>query len=74
MSVGKQLKRDNESKADAQICLTCPLPYCTGTAKCFRSRKKMLNQERTTSEQRGTVGELSKTGTGGEQVESVVKR
>lgn len=59
MSVGKQLKRDNESMADAQICLTCPLPFCTGTDKCFRSRKKMLKQERTTNEQRGTVEELS---------------
>ena len=74
MSVGKQLKRDNESKADAQICLTCPLPFCTGSDQCFRSRKKLLNQERTTNEQRGTVGELSKTGTGEEQAEAVVKR
>ena len=74
MSVGKQLKRDNESKADAQICLTCPLPFCTGADKCFRSRKRELNHGRTTSEPRETVEEQSKTGTGGEQVEAVVKR
>ena len=74
MSASKQLKRNDESKADAQICLTCPLPFCSGTDKCFRSRKRELNHERTTSEPRETVEEQSKTGTGGEQVEAVVKR
>ena len=59
MSARKQLKRNDESKADAQICLTCPLPFCTGTDKCFRSRKRELNHERTTSEPRETVEELS---------------
>ena len=57
--MGKQLKRDGESMADAQICLTCPLPFCTGTDKCFRNRKKQLNHGRTTSEPRETVEELS---------------
>ena len=57
--MGKQLKRDGESVADAQICLTCPLPFCTGTDKCFRNRKKQLNHGRTTSEPRETVEELS---------------
>lgn len=74
MAVGKRLKRDDESIADAQICLTCPLPFCTGSDKCFRSRKRELNHGRTTSEPRETVEEQSKTGTGGEQVEAVVKR
>lgn len=74
MSARKQLKRNDESKADAQICLTCPLPFCSGTDKCFRSRKRELNHGRTTSETRETVEEQSKTGTGGEQVEAVVKR
>lgn len=59
MSVGKQLKRDSESMADAQICLTCPLPFCAGSDKCFRSRKRELNHGRTTSEPRETVEELS---------------
>lgn len=72
--MGKQLKRDGESMADAQICLTCPLPFCTGTDKCFRNRKKQLNHGRTTSEPRETVEEQSKTGTGGEQVETVGNR
>ena len=72
--MGKQLKRDGESMADAQICLTCPLPFCTGTDKCFRNRKKQLNHGRTTSEPRERVEELSKPGTGVEQVEAVVKR
>ena len=72
--MGKQLKRDGESMADAQICLTCPLPFCTGTDKCFRNRKKQLNHGRTTSEPRESVEELSKPGTGVEQVEAVVKR
>ena len=57
--MGKQLKRDGESMADAQICLTCPLPFCTGTDKCFRNRKKQLNHGRTTSEPRETVEELA---------------
>ena len=57
--MGKQVKRDGESMADAQICLTCPLPFCTGTDKCFRNRKKQLNHGRTTSEPRETVEELS---------------
>ena len=57
--MGKQLKRDGESMADAQICLTCPLPFSTGTDKCFRNRKKQLNHGRTTSEPRETVEELS---------------
>ena len=57
--MGKQLKRDGESMADAQICLTCPLPFCTGTDKCFRNRKKQLNHGRTTSEPRETVEEQS---------------
>lgn len=57
--MGKQLKRDGESMADAQICLTCPLPFCTGTDKCFCNRKKQLNHGRTTSEPRETVEELS---------------
>ena len=68
------IKRDDELWADAQICLTCTLPFCSGTDKCFRSRKRELNHERTTSEPRETVEEQSKTGTGGEQVEAVVKR
>ena len=59
MAVGKQLKRDDESMADAQICLTCPLPFCTGSDKCFRSRKRELNHGRTTSEPRETVEEQS---------------
>jgi hypothetical protein len=59
MAVGKQLKRDDESWADAQICLTCTLPFCSGTDKCFRSRKRELNHERTTSEPRETVEEQS---------------
>jgi hypothetical protein len=59
MAVGKRLKRDDESMADAQICLTCPLPFCTGTDKCFRSRKRELNHGRTTSEPRETVEEQS---------------
>ena len=59
MSVGKRLKRDDESRADAQVCLTCTLPFCTGTDQCFRSRKKELNHERTTNEPRETVEELS---------------
>lgn len=42
--------------------------------ECFRSRKRELNHGRTTSEPRETVEEQSKTGTGGEQVEAVVKR
>ena len=74
MAVRKQLKRNDESKADAQICLTCPLPFCSGTDKCFRSRKRELNRGRTTSEPRETVEEQSSMGTGGEQVEAVVKR
>ena len=74
MSARKQLKRGDESKADAQICLTCPLPFCTGSDKCFRSRKRELNHGRTTSEPRETVEEQSKTGTGGEQVEAEAKR
>ena len=74
MAVGKRLKRDDESMADAQICLTCTLPFCSGTDKCFRSRKRELNHERTTSEPRETVEEQSKTGTGGEQVEAVMNR
>ena len=74
ITMGKQLKRDGESMADAQICLTCPLPFCAGSHKCFRSRKRELNHGRTTSEPRETVEEQSKTGTGGEQVETVVKR
>ena len=74
MSARKQLKRGDESKADAQICLTCPLPFCTGSDKCFRSRKRELNHERTTSEPRETVEEQSRTGIGVEQVEAVVKR
>ena len=45
------------SWADAQICLTCTLPFCSGTDKCFRSRKRELNHERTTSEPRETVEE-----------------
>ena len=73
MAVGKRLKRDDESWADAQICLTCTLPFCSGTDKCFRSRKRELNHGRTTSEPRETVEEQSKTGTGGEQVEAVKK-
>lgn len=72
--MGKQLKRDGESMADAQICLTCMLPFCSGSDRCFRSRKRELNHERTTSEPGETVEEQSKTGTGGEQVEAVVKR
>ena len=59
MAVGKRLKRDDESMADAQICLTCPLPFCTGSDKCFRSRKRELNHGRTTSEPRETVEEQS---------------
>ena len=74
MSARKQLKRGDESKADAQICLTCTLPFCSGSDKCFRSCKKELNHERTTREPRETVEKQSKTGTGGEQVEAVVKR
>ena len=74
MAVRKQLKRNDESKADAQICLTCPLPFCSGTDKCFRSFKRELNHGRTMSEPRETVEEQSRTGTGGEQVEAVVKR
>ena len=74
MAVGKRLKRDDESWADAQICLTCTLPFCSGSDKCFRSRKRELNHGRTTSEPRETVEEQSKTETGGEQVEAVVKR
>ena len=72
--MGKQLKRDGESMADAQICLTCTLPFCSGSDKCFRSRKRELNHGRTTSEPRESVEELSKPGTGVEQVEAVVKR
>lgn len=64
MAVGKKLKRDGETMSDALVCLTCPLPFCTGTDECFRSRKKQLNHERTTSEPRETVEEQSK----GEQV------
>ena len=72
--MGKQLKRDGESMADAQICLTCPLLFCTGTDKCFRNRKKQLNHGRTTSEPRETVEEQSRTGTSGEQVGNRWKR
>lgn len=68
--MGKQLKRDGESMADAQICLTCPLPFCTGTDKCFRNRKKQLNHGRTTSEPGETVEELSNR----EQVGNRLKR
>ena len=74
MAVRKHLKRNDESTADAQICLTCLLPFCAGSDKCFRSRKRELNHGRTTSEPRETVEEQSKTVTGGEQVEAVVKR
>ena len=74
MAVRKQLKRNDTAMADAQICLTCPLPFCTGSDKCFRSRKRELNHGRTTSEPRETVEEQSKTGTGVEQVEAVVQR
>lgn len=74
MSARKQLKCGDESMADAQICLTCPLPFCSGTDKCFRSCKRELNHGRTMSEPRETVEEQSKTGTAGEQVEAVVKR
>ena len=72
--MGKQLKRDGESMADAQICLTCMLPFCSGSDRCFRSRKRELNHGRTTSEPRESVEELSNPGTGVEQVEAVVKR
>ena len=74
MAVRKQLKRNDTAMADALICLSCPLPFCTGSDECFRSRKRELNRGRTTSEPRETVEEQSKTGTGGEQVEAVVKR
>ena len=74
MAVRKQLKRDDTAMADAQVCLTCPLPFCNGTDACFINRKKQLNHGRTTSEPRETVEGQSKTGTGGEQVEAVVKR
>lgn len=74
MAVRKQLKRDDTAMADALICLSCNQPFCTGSDRCFRSRKKELNHERTTSEPRETVEEQSRTGTGGEQVEAVVKR
>ena len=74
MAVGKRLKRDDKPWADAFVCLSCDLPVCNGTDQCFRSRKKLLNHGRTTSEPRETVEEQSKTGTGGEQVEAVVKR
>ena len=66
-------KPDPEAdRADALVCLSCPLPFCTGSDKCFRSRKRELNHGRTTSEPRETVEEQSKTGTGGEQVEAVI--
>ena len=72
MAIGKRLKRDNESKADAQICLTCPLPFCSGTDKCFRSCKRELNHGRTMSEPREPVEEQSRTGTGGSGGEAVI--
>lgn len=74
MAVGKRLKRDDTAMADALICLSCPLPFCSGTDQCFRSRKRELNHGRTTSEPRETDEEQSSMGTGGEQVEAVVKR
>ena len=74
MSARKQLKRNDTAMADALICLSCNQPFCSGTDKCFRSRKTELNHGRTTSEPRETVEKQSKTGTGGEQVEAVVKR
>ena len=74
MSARKQLKRGDTAMADALICLSCNQPFCSGADKCFRSRKRELNHGRTTSEPRETVEEQSRTGTGGEQVEAVVKR
>ena len=53
-------KPDPEAdRADALVCLSCPLPFCTGSDKCFRSRKRELNHGRTTSEPRETVEEQS---------------
>ena len=71
--MGKQLKRDGESMADAQICLTCPLPFCTGTDKCFRNRKKQLNHGRTPRNCRRTVENGNRWGTGGSGGEAVKK-
>ena len=73
MAVRKQLKRNDTAMADALICLSCNQPFCSGTDNCFRSRKRELNHERTTSEPRGTDEEQSSMGTGGEQMEAVVK-
>ena len=74
MAVRKQLKRDDTAMADAQICLTCPLPFCAGSDKCFRSRKRELNHERTTSEPRETVEEQSNWDQVTNRREAVVKR
>lgn len=31
---------------DPSICLTCPLEECSGAAKCYKRRKKAMEEQR----------------------------
>lgn len=33
-----------DSTDDPQICLTCPYEECTGSARCYKRRKKALEE------------------------------
>lgn len=42
-------KRDllnEETYEEASVCLTCPLPECSGDRKCYLRRKKQLEAEK----------------------------
>lgn len=39
-------QKTTNTRAEALVCLTCPLEECEGDAKCFRARKKLLEEKK----------------------------
>ncbi len=44
---GKQrITHHRDSSDDPSVCLTCPLEDCEGSARCYKKRKKALEEKR----------------------------
>ena len=42
---GRKSIHHADSTDDPQICLTCPYEECTGSARCYKRRKKQLEEK-----------------------------
>lgn len=42
---GRKSIHHADSTDDPQICLTCPFEECTGSARCYKRRKKELEEK-----------------------------